>query len=58
MQNAASDQGIIYIANHRMQMIDIMHTGRPNFDPLKPNFYIVKLRFTGVYMIFLISAKT
>ena len=28
-----------------------------NFDPLKPHFYIVKLGFTGVYIIFLISAK-
>ena len=28
-----------------------------NFDPLKPHFYIVKLGFTGVYTIFLISAK-
>ena len=27
-----------------------------NFDPLKPHFYIVKLGFTGVYTIFLISA--
>ena len=27
------------------------------FDPLKPHFYIVKLGFTGVYIIFLISAK-
>ena len=26
------------------------------FDPLKPHFYIVKLGFTGVYIIFLISA--
>ena len=25
--------------------------------PLKPHFYIVKLGFTGVYIIFLISAK-
>ena len=24
------------------------------FDPLKPHFYIVKLGFTGVYIIFLI----
>ena len=23
-----------------------------NFDPLQPNFYIVKLGFTGVYIIF------
>ena len=28
-----------------------------NFDPLKPHFDIVKLGFTGVYIIFLISAR-
>ena len=28
-----------------------------NFDPLKPHFYIVKPGFTGVYIIFLISAQ-
>ena len=28
-----------------------------NFDPLNPHFYIVKLGFTGVYVIFLISAQ-
>ena len=28
-----------------------------NFDPFKPYFYIVKLGFTGVYIIFLISAQ-
>ena len=28
-----------------------------NFDPLKPHFYIVKLGFTGVNIIFLISAR-
>ena len=28
-----------------------------NFDPLKPHFYIIKLGFTGVYNIFLISAQ-
>ena len=28
-----------------------------NFDPLKPHFYIIKLRFTGVYIIILISAQ-
>ena len=26
-------------------------------DPLKPHFYTVKLGFTGVYIIFLISAQ-
>ena len=28
-----------------------------NFDSRKPHFYIVKLGFTGVYIIFLISAR-
>ena len=28
-----------------------------NFDPLKPHFYIVKLGFTRVYIIFVISAQ-
>ena len=28
-----------------------------NIDPLKPHFYIVKLGFTGVYIIFLILLK-
>ena len=28
-----------------------------DFDPLKPHFYIVKLGFTGVNIIFLISAQ-
>ena len=28
-----------------------------NIDPLKPHLYIVKLGFTGVYIIFLISAQ-
>ena len=28
-----------------------------NFDPLKRHFYIVKLGFTGVYIIFLVSAQ-
>ena len=28
-----------------------------NFDPLKPHFYIVKLGFTGVNIIFLISVQ-
>ena len=35
----------------------IMETCLYNFDPLKPQFYIVKLGFTGVYIIFLISAQ-
>ena len=35
----------------------IMKTRLYNFDPLKPHFYIVKLGFTGVYIIFVISVK-
>ena len=35
----------------------IMKTCLYNFDPHKPHFYIVKLGFTGVYIIFLISAQ-
>ena len=29
-----------------------------NFDPLQPHFYIVKLGFTGVCIIFLFCSKT
>ena len=29
-----------------------------SFDPLEPHFYKVKLRFSGVYINFLISAQT
>ena len=35
--------------------VGIRKTCLYNFDPLKPHFYIVKLGFTGVYIIFLIS---
>ena len=37
--------------------MDITKKRLYNFDPLKPHFYIVKLGFTGVYIIFLISAQ-
>ena len=36
---------------------NITKTRTYNFDPLKPHFYIVKLGFTGVFIIFLISAQ-
>ena len=35
----------------------ITKTNLYNFDLLKPHFYIVKLGFTGIYIIFLFSAK-
>ena len=38
-------------------MILITKTGLYSFDPLKPHFYIVKLGFTGVYIIFLTFAQ-
>ena len=37
--------------------ISITKTCLYNFDPLKPHFYIVKLGFTGVNIIFLISVQ-
>ena len=36
---------------------DITKTWLCNFDPLKAHFYIVKLGFTGVYIIFLFLLK-
>ena len=35
----------------------MMKTCLYTFDSLEPHFYIVKLGFKGVYIIFLISAK-
>ena len=35
----------------------VLETCLYNFDPHKPHFYMVKLGFTGVYLIFLISAQ-
>ena len=40
-----------------MGKLHITKTRLYNFDPLQPHFYIVKLGFTGVYIIFLISAQ-
>ena len=37
--------------------IYITKTKLYNIDPLKPHIYIVKLGFTGVYIILLISAQ-
>ena len=40
-----------------VKKIRITKTYLYNFDPREPHFYIVKLGFTGVYIIFLISAQ-
>ena len=37
--------------------LSITKTRLYNFDPFKPLFFIVKLGFTGVFIIFLISAQ-
>ena len=37
--------------------MDIHHKNMPIFVPHKPHFYIVKLGFTGVYIIFQISVQ-
>ena len=41
----------------RSNFVSITKTCLYNFDPLQPYFYIVKLGFKGVYIIFLISAQ-
>ena len=38
-------------------MLNITKTYLYNIDPLEPHFYIVKLGFTGVYIIFLTSSQ-
>ena len=49
---------IIYNQNLRQHKNKhITKTCLYNFDPLKPQFYIVELGFTGVYIIFLIFAQ-
>ena len=42
---------------HTGTALIISKTRLYNIDPLKPHFYIVKLRFIGVYITFLISAQ-
>ena len=44
-------------ATNQREVTPITKTCLYNFDPLKPHFYTVKLGFTGVYIIFLISAQ-
>ena len=50
--------GELYVT---IQIISLGHcitkTCLYNIDPLNLNFYIVKLGFTGVYIIFLISVQ-
>ena len=47
------DQEVTKVAS----LLNITKTCLYNFDPLKPHFHKVKLGFTGIYIIFLISAQ-
>ena len=53
----------VYIYTHYIWLKSNLYLGNITktclyyFDHLKPHFYIVKLGFTGVYIIFLISAQ-
>ena len=46
-----------WVQNMAIKFNSITKTRLYNFDPLKPHCYILKLGFTGVYIIFLISAQ-
>ena len=48
---------LIQIVTLAIDILNITKTYLYNFYPLKPHFYIVKLGFTGVYIIFPISAQ-
>ena len=45
------------VADLNLRGFYITKTYLYNFDPVKPHFYIVKLGFTWVYIIFHISAQ-
>ena len=51
-----SGKGLLYLFCPLTE--SITKTYLYNFDPLKPHFHIVKLGFTGVYIIFLILLKS
>ena len=53
LNNAEACNGV----SNLFKRLDITKTCLYYFDPLKPHLYIVKLGFTGVYIIFLISAQ-
>ena len=59
MPSVASDiaPDRVYFFNQKVMIFFLLITKTClyNFDPLEPHFYIVKLGFTGVYIIFLIS---
>ena len=56
LKQTADDNTIILFSFHKF-CADITKTCLYNVDSLKPHFYIVKMGFTGAYIIFLISAQ-
>ena len=58
IQVTAQKQNLTMLEDLKNTMtVFITKTNLYNVDPLKPHFYIVKLGFTGVYIILLISAQ-
>ena len=61
VQEYAQSQNIAFHNTNRKSKLTItVHISKTylyKFDPLKPHFYTVKLGFTGVYIIFHISAQ-
>ena len=49
--------GHVHQAKIQISLLIITKTCLYNFDLLKPYFYIIKLGFTGVFVIFLIFAQ-
>ena len=56
-QTSANQTNVRQTLRLALSYTSITKTCPYNIDPLKPHFYIVKLEFTGVYIIFLISAQ-
>ena len=56
--NSFQEAGWVTKFDGDVSHLNITETCLYNFDPLKPHFYIGKLGFTGVYIIFLTSAET
>ena len=54
---AGKKLNIFYKVPHENYIFLITKTRLYNFDPRKPHLYVVKLGFTGEYIIFLISVQ-
>ena len=52
VQDVPGKNIVAIVCNSKVVILYTKLTCPSNLDPLKPNFYIVKLRFTWVYIIF------